>query len=220
MENTQVLASESSAWSLIQKFLFRFFGLYLALYIFPFPLESIFSQFDFVGGAHEKLWSSVANWVSANVLGLRQQLVDTMTGSGDRTYDFVILFTKLVLALFGAIVWSILDRKRPQYRKALYWLIVWVRYYLAVVAIGYGMAKVIKTQFPFPSLARLLEPYGESSPMGLAWTFMGYSTAFNWFTGLGEVIGGFLLFFRRTTTIGALILITVMGEYCSHEFQL
>ena len=78
--------------------------------------------------------------------------------------------------------------------------------------INYGLIKVFKTQFPFPSMDRLSQSYGESSPMGLLWTFMGYSTAYNIFTGLGEVVGGSLLLFKRTRLIGALIVIAVMSN--------
>lgn len=74
------------------------------------------------------------------------------------------------------------------------------------------MAKVIKTQFPFPGPERLLQPYGESSPMGLLWTFMGHSTAYNVFTGAAEVLAGALVMFRRTTALGALLGIAVMAN--------
>jgi hypothetical protein len=46
--------------------------------------------------------------------------------------------------------------------------------------------------------------------MGLLWTFMGYSTAYTFFAGMGEVLGGLFLFFRRTTLLGALILSIVL----------
>ena len=42
--------------------------------------------------------------------------------------------------------------------------------------------------------------------MRLLWHFMGTSPAYTVFTGLVEVVGGLLLFSRRTTTLGALIL--------------
>jgi hypothetical protein len=48
------------------------------------------------------------------------------------------------------------------------------------------------------------------SPMGLLWRFMGFSTAYSVFGGLAEALGGALLFFRRTTTLGALIVAAVM----------
>jgi hypothetical protein len=78
--------------------------------------------------------------------------------------------------------------------------------------IAYGAYKVIKSQFPYPSLTQLAVPYGDSSPMGLLWRFMGYSPAYNLFTGLGELVGGVLLFFRRTTIAGALLLVIVLSN--------
>ena len=46
--------------------------------------------------------------------------------------------------------------------------------------------------------------------MGLAWSYMGYSTTYNYFTGFAELLGGFLLLSRKTTTIGALVCLGVM----------
>ncbi len=68
--------------------------------------------------------------------------------------------------------------------------------------INYGAVKVIKAQFPNPTLDRLLQPFGDASPMGLLWTFMGASESYNIFTGAGELIGGLLLTTRRTTLLG------------------
>jgi hypothetical protein len=48
--------------------------------------------------------------------------------------------------------------------------------------------------------------------MGLAWTYMGYSTSYNYFTGFAELLAGVLLLFRRTTTIGALVCLGVMAN--------
>jgi hypothetical protein len=46
--------------------------------------------------------------------------------------------------------------------------------------------------------------------MGLLWTFMGQSTLYTVLAGFAEVVGGALLFFRRTTTLGALVLLGVL----------
>jgi len=48
--------------------------------------------------------------------------------------------------------------------------------------------------------------------MGLAWTYIGFSKGFSMFVGLGEVIGGILLFHRRTVIIGALLLLSVTAN--------
>jgi uncharacterized membrane protein YphA (DoxX/SURF4 family) len=140
------------------------------------------------------------------------QLGDTtqVNGSGDSSYSYIWVLFYLALSLMVASVWSVLDHKRNEYDKLLSWLIILLRYYLAIVLLGYGLAKIFKTQFPFPSVARLNQTYGESSPMGLLWTFMGYSTLYNIFTGLGETVAGLLLFFKRTHLLGALVAATVM----------
>jgi hypothetical protein len=55
--------------------------------------------------------------------------------------------------------------------------------------------------------------------MGLVWTFMGASVAYNVFTGLGELTGGLLLVFRRTTLLGALVCIGVMTNVVMLNFS-
>lgn len=65
-------------------------------------------------------------------------------------------------------------------------------------------------QFQTPGLHTLSETYGEASPMGLLWTFMGASMAYTIFAGLAEVTGGLLLLFSRTTMLGALISAAVL----------
>ena len=46
--------------------------------------------------------------------------------------------------------------------------------------------------------------------MGLLWTLMAESPAYTFFAGLGDVVGGLLLAFRRTATLGALVTFGVM----------
>jgi hypothetical protein len=85
--------------------------------------------------------------------------------------------------------------------------------------ITYGAVKVIKSQFPNPSLDRLIQPFGEASPMGLLWTFMGASQSYNVFTGAGEILGGLLLTTRRTTLLGALVCFGVMSHVAQLNFS-
>lgn len=205
-------------WSNLQKWSFRFVAAYLFWYIFPFPI----GQIPLLGGITEyygELWNTLSLWLGENILHLEKEVSTKMNGSGDKTIDYLVNFSILLVALFTTIIWSVVDRKRTNYNTLLYWLQVLVRYYLAATLIGYGGAKIFKTQFPFPSLNRLIQPYGESSPMGLAWTFMGYSTSFNYFTGFGEAIAGLLLFFRRTTLLGAFIGISVMSTIVLMNFS-
>ncbi len=211
---TELLAINN--WSFTQKFLFRFFAAYFFLYIFPFPAGDI-PFLDFLYSWYQILWELIVPWTGKNILHISYPITVKPNGSGDTTFNYVQLFLFAVFALIAAITWSMADRKRKSYDRSLYWLMVYVRYYLAFTMMGYGFYKIIKTQFPFP-FYHLTQTFGESSPMGLLWNFMGYSTAFNLFTGLAEAIGGFFLLFRKTTTFGALFCMTVLTNIVAMNF--
>jgi len=195
----------------MKKINFRFFFLFFVLYIFFNP-NGFFPYSDNVFNFYITPFHQLIPWIAKHVLHLSYDITVFTNGSGDTTYDYVIILFIFVLSVTGCIVWSALDRKRRTYNNLYYWLTVIVRYYLAFTMFSYGFIKVFKLQFPFPDALRMTETYGESSPMGLAWTFMGYSQGYNYFTGFGEVISGLLLLFRRTTTIGALVAFVVSAN--------
>jgi len=203
-------------WSFTQKLCFRFFAAYFFIFIFPFPIGYLpFSSA--LNTWYNNLWDPLVSWAGKYILQISYPITVKPNGSGDTTYNYVQLFLVAVFAIIAALTWSIADRKRKTYDALLYWVTVFVRYYLAFTMMSYGFYKVIKTQFPFPYY-HLTETYAESSPMGLLWNFMGYSTAYNVFTGLAELIGGFLLLSRKTTTFGALVLMTVISNIVALNF--
>src|SRR6185503_10927116 len=126
-------------------------------------------------------------------------------GSGDTTYNYVLVLCLLTLAILATVIWSVLDRRRLNYEQIYQWLRLYVRFSLASAMIGYGAFKIIPVQMPAPFFTRLIEPYGDSSRMGLLWTFIGASKGFEIFTGCAEMLGGVLLIFPRTTLLGALV---------------
>ncbi len=139
-------------------------------------------------------------------------------GSGDTMFHWVQILVMLILAVIAAGVWSVLDRRRTEYARLYLGLRVGARLMLGMTLISYGAAKVIQSQFPPPWLFRLDQPLGEFSPMGLLWTFMGASRAYNVVTGLAEMIPGILLFFPRTTLAGALMAAGVMVNVVALNF--
>ena len=160
---------KAAKWSVYELIGFRFSFVYLILYIIiqnngAFPFWGYLMQYP------TELLHKFIPWVGKNVLNLSYEITTFTNGSGDTTYDYVIVFVIFVLAIFIAAIWSLLDRNRVNYSKWYYWLTVAVRFYLGLMLINYGLVKVIKLQFPEPSFYRLIEPYGDSSPMGLAWT--------------------------------------------------
>ncbi|GAB3952090.1 hypothetical protein GCM10028805_33400 [Spirosoma harenae] len=131
-----------------------------------------------------------------------------LNGSGDTSYGYAQLCFFLLTAVLGTIIWTIFD-KRTNYNTAYYWLLVAVRYYVAMVALRYGIIKLFGFQMVFPSLSALATPLGDFLPMRFSWYFIGYSTPYQFFSGAVEVVAGLLLIFRRTSTLGAFIAASV-----------
>jgi uncharacterized membrane protein YphA (DoxX/SURF4 family) len=116
----------------------------------------------------------------------------------------------VVVSFVAAIIWSFFNKQEKNYDTLLHCFLIFCRYYLGYSLIVYGYSKVFCLQFPSPGLGRLLQPYGESSPMGIAWTFIGSSSAYQMFSGFAELTGGILLLFRRTSVLGAIVGFAVM----------
>ena len=198
-------------WGALQRVGFRFAALYFVLYLLPFPVDYVPGA-SVVTGWYTKAWEAVVPWVGANVLRLAAPITVLPNGSGDTTWSYVHNLLLLVLAAAGTLLWTALDRRRPGYAALHDWVRLYVRYGLGATMLTYGAIKVIKSQFPNPGLERLIEPWGQFSPMGVVWSFMGMSIAYNLLTGLGEALGGVLLFWRRTTTLGALVSVAVLSN--------
>lgn len=206
-----------SEWGTAQKIAFRFVFVYLVLYNLPFPFAIPSTSFPFtwlneIGAKYGNLLGMIVPWVGKNILQIEGVVQNTPTGSGDRLFDYILTGTFLVLAFLIGIIWTGFARKRANYEYLHQCLCVYVRFSLANSMIGYGAYKVIKSQFPNPFLNKLVQPFGEASPMGLVWTFMGFSEPYNIFTGSAEMLGGILLVSPRLTTLGALVCIGVMSN--------
>jgi hypothetical protein len=206
---------ETLAWSPARRLLFRLGLLYLFLYNFPFPFN-IVPGLEPLMAKYQALWDALVPWVGRQLFGL--DISVKPNGSGDTTYNYVQVLCFAVLALVGAVAWTLADRKRVHYARLAEWLRIYVRYVLALTLLSYGLAKVIPSQFPAPGLDRMLQSFGDASPMGLLWTFMGASAAYTVFSGLAEVVPGLLLTVRRTTLLGALLAIAVLTNVVMLNF--
>jgi len=206
----------NAPWNLYKKIAFRFFFILLPLFIFlnnngAFPFISGLLQLPAL------VLHQFIPWFSEHVIHYNYDFKIYTNGSGDTSYDWVLLLFIFLVSVTGCIIWSLLDRKRKSYNAAYYWLVVLVRFYLAFTLVLYGLIKVIKLQFPDPSLIRLLQPFGDASPMGLAWTFLGFSKGYNVFMGIVEV-SAVLLLFRRTVIVGAFLSLAATAHVMSMNY--
>jgi hypothetical protein len=197
----------SPSWSPATRVAFRFCVLYFAMYVvstqmlpglvvipggFP-PLETLPPLRDLV------------MWIGNHVLGISHTIAFRRTGSGDKLFNWVHAFTLLVFAAIGTIVWSGIARNRVHHARVFSWFRVFLRFALGTTFLGYGFAKVIPLQMPTLMLTKLVEPFGNFSPMGVLWYSIGASPAYETFTGLAEVCAGVLLFLPWTAQLGALM---------------
>jgi hypothetical protein len=145
----------------------------------------------------------IVEWVAANLFGASLPLVIQGSGSGDKMFNWVHACILLVLATLVAAVWTWHSRASTDLRLHQR-LHLFTRFALGSTLVTYGAVKAFPLQMPFPSLNRLLERYGDFSPMGVLWASIGASPAYESFTGAVELLAGLLLFIPATATLGAL----------------
>jgi uncharacterized membrane protein YphA (DoxX/SURF4 family) len=201
-------SSPAVRWRPTTRIAFRFVALYFGLYILT--TQMLGSLIVLPVGNVPDLQElppvrTVVSWVATHVFRVTTPLVISGSGSGDKTFDWVHAFCVLAIAVAGTAIWSWIDRRRLSYGAIDQWFRLFARVALGSTMVSYGFAKVIPVQMPYPSLTRLVEPYGNFSPMGALWYFIGASPAYETLVGCAELAGGVLLFIPRTATLGALI---------------
>jgi len=202
-------------WSLTGRIAFRFCVVYLSLYCLS---NQIFGALLPIPGFElpdlTSLWPlrPMVSWTASHVFHVTSALVFTESGSGDKTSDWVLAFCLLVLAALATVLWSVMDRRRSQYVTLHKYCRLLLRFALAGQMISYGVIKAIPLQMSFPTLNRLLAQYGDFSPMGVLWSSIGASPAYEIFAGCAEILGGILLIIPRTTLLGALVCLLDMTQ--------
>jgi hypothetical protein len=153
--------------------------------------------------ATNAVWSAVGH-----LLGIHGDI--RAFDNGDTIGDHVALLCFAAFALAGAVLWSLRDRRaepRPLEREIFR---VGLRAVLGMTVFAYAAFKLFPAQFSTPSPSRLVETFGASTRMGLMWTFFGAAPAYQIFAGTAELLGCVLLLTRRTTPLGALVLLAVL----------
>src|SRR5688572_9108597 len=188
-------------WPLWQRVGFRFLFVYLLLQITPWEWFSAIPGTGIVFRAYAQALNAAVQFSNDRIFHVRDTLVQ-VNGSGDTSWAWTAMWMYMVIAGIVALVWSIADRKRPNYERLAYWLRLIVRYFLASVALSYGIIKLFALQMPFPSLSQLATPLGDLLPMRFSWLFIGYSFKYQFFSGAMETLAGLLLLHNRTVTAG------------------
>ena len=140
-----------------------------------------------------------------------------------------------LLALVAAIVWTVVAARKTvagttgtaatgtlsdtaeeaqpaSTARVSYWVRAIVRYRLAIALLAYGFIKVFPLQSPLPSLGNLNTHYGDFTRWKLFSLSLGIVPSYESFLGGVEIAAALLLLFRKTASIGALIVVFFTGN--------
>jgi hypothetical protein len=203
------LRRETRPWPVAARVAFRFLVVYFVWYCFTTQMLGSFllvPKLPVPDFGKLPPMKQLVMWVGHSILHVNPILAPT--GSGDTMYDWTQAFMMVVVSAVIAIAWS-LRTSATRHDKLFKWFSLFLRFMLGTTMLSYGFAKVFPLQMPTIFLSRLLEPYGNFSPMGVIWYSIGAAPGYERFIGSAEVLGGVLLFFPRTTLLGALVTFAV-----------
>ncbi|OQP42849.1 hypothetical protein A4H97_11885 [Niastella yeongjuensis] len=192
-------APNINQWKGYEKIAFRFFFLYFLLQVVP--LDWLYYQQVFaINWAHLKY---------SDIFLLAHYMPQFIAGA----QSFAGWGIVAAIAALGTIVWTVADSNRTAaYNNLYYWIRAIVRYRLAIGVIAYGFLKVFPLQSPYPSLSNLNTSYGDFTRWKLFCISLGIVPGYESFLGFVEVTAGLLLLWRKTASVGAVIILLFTGN--------
>jgi len=205
---------QAIAWPLWQQWLLRVCVIFFLLLIIP--LETKWYERFFEATYFYEVLSPFTSY--------RPSFAEVDSESGRwGVMSYGTWFVALAIALASASVWTLIQRKSIglHYDRLYYWLRVLVRYRIAIGIIDFGYLKLFPMQMPYPSIANLNTDFGDYTLYKLYWQSVGIVTWYEIVLGFVEILGGFLLFFRQTASLGAAINIGVLFNiaFANHAYD-
>ena len=186
-------------WKGYEKVAFRFFFLYFLIQAFPLDPKYFAQVFSLP-------WSK-----------LRYEDIFTLAHYTPRFFGETPVFADwsivILLSILGTGIWTFADKNRTRaYDNLYYWIRVIVRYRLAIGLLAYGFIKLYPLQAPYPSLGNLNTHYGDFTRWKLFSLSLGIVPSYEAFLGGVEIAAALLLLFRKTASIGALLVVFFTGN--------
>ncbi|MDI3320645.1 hypothetical protein [Pinibacter soli] len=208
--NSKQQKENLAAWKPFQRFLFRIAFIFFILLSIPnsWGWYKLVAHIDWTSLHYRDLYdiarfNSGITWFGNKIFG------SSLLG-------YAVWINTLLFSIAGALVWTFsakaLKKERQEYNTAYYWLRAIVRYRAAIGIIGFGFTKLFPVQMPYPSLGVLNTNFGDLTSQKIYWLSIGIVPWYQVFAGVIELTAGTLLFFRRTTTLGAILLFGALGD--------
>jgi uncharacterized membrane protein YphA (DoxX/SURF4 family) len=208
-------------WSPFARGVLRFVYAYIFLYaIYSFTNVASFLLAPVLKGRSvffiDAALQSFVPWFGIHILRIHEPI--TYSPSGDASFSWIEHLLFLLVALLTALLWSLVDSRRPHYRTLDQWLRLIVRFALASLMFAYGFDKVFPLQFHSISRPLLVQQFGTLDHFRLMWSFMAASKGYTIFSGLLEVLSGVLLLIPALTNVGAIACAVVMSNVVALNF--
>ncbi|MEH3112379.1 hypothetical protein [Pedobacter terrae] len=194
-------------WTKTEKSAFRIAFIFFTLMSIPtdYGYYVMLSNFDWVNLNYRQLTEMAAFF--------NPQFINVYSESGFFGIASYINWPfVLFLAVISGLIWGYFDRRSVSYNKLYYWVRVFARYRVAYAGIGWGYKKIFVMQMPAQFEAIWNTDLINFFAKRLYWEVLSIAPTYEIYLGFAEFFAGFLLLFRKTTSIGAALAFVVFGN--------
>jgi hypothetical protein len=161
--------------------------------------------------------NSIFKKISASlILGLEIAALLLLLGNGGNIpwLPPVLVFSgvgaALLLSILFPFFWHVLEQKQKINSTKVYAILYsGIRYCIAFNIASFGWKKFYGLQFIVPAEISNM-PMNQQSGEWLTWFYFGYSHAFGIIIAVTQIIGGYLLLFKKTLLIGSIVLFSLL----------
>jgi hypothetical protein len=126
------------------------------------------------------------------------------------TVVFSLVGLSLVSSIVFPFIWQFQESRQKYNSIRIYaFLFAVIRYSIAFNIASFGWKKLFGLQFIVPTEVAG-EPMNQQSGEVLTWYYFGYSNAFATMIAITQLVGSYLLLFRKTFLLSCLMLFTLM----------
>ncbi|MBF4467077.1 hypothetical protein [Flavobacterium sp. LC2016-12] len=150
------------------------------------------------------------------ILGLEFSALLLLLGNGGNVPRLppVLVFSVVGISLLTSVlfpfIWYYLEQKQKIDSDKVYGIIYsGIRYCIAFNIASFGWKKFYGLQFIVPIEISNM-PMNQQTGEWLTWFYFGYSHTFGIIIAVTQIIGGYLLLFRRTLLIGSILLFSLL----------